>query len=694
MGSAVVRCLFICIVAAVFAVTQEEKVFDLGQLSQYQGNGELPDLSGKVIWMSGKEGAGFHVALSPDAQDEVRKTLIGCEKTDDKCYQEVREVIQSANFVIDAEIERRHFGHFLSKTFKSKGSAFTTIAMLLLSAWSFKHPEQPSIRFADHIIPDTTASSAAGLADTKTIVLSAEGKGVATLTPVPDPTRPEGTATPLITPIATATAGYTPGDLMVTMDEGLAKRLEEIIRRSTDCLDGRQFDSDANGKRAAQFGSAICGAQGAIGMATPGGPLDDLLLMNPPTLPFTAGNVANAALVVTNFVRDFAPLMNVGEGVAQGIGEVVFMMAYNTLIENLPLGDKNPIKQKLLSGTITTPPASATATTMSRCSRSTACEASCEGVGIMFQYCETSCGAVSGCRTGAGSQTSTPITTVTTKAWIPPPAETGLPTTTLTPSANPSCAMDKPAEIQWDAFAGSKYNVAAKFCQEVDALASQALSWVVDISGNNQEAKLQARTPPVTLDPYKGYIVNLDWKPNMVFDAGSCQKSCLDAFKTVANTCGHTGGEGNVMAEKGQYDAGCGTYSYHITNTAPRKGELRCNSEGDFPKHKDVHEVTVKQGLKAMCNEVLPDVMTPGHEAITRIYYSKYFDAAKLKYTVAWRKQCSPAVTEQNPKEPWGGGTIGCRQLFYQLWTDCINGGVAGTRDIGCLTYSLSPTEE
>ncbi|KAK1714359.1 hypothetical protein BDP67DRAFT_565318 [Colletotrichum lupini] len=88
MGSIVVRCLLICIVAAVLAVTQEEKVFDLGQLSQYQGNGKLPDLSGKVIWMSGKEGAGFHVALSPDAQDEVRKTLIGCEKTDDKCYQE------------------------------------------------------------------------------------------------------------------------------------------------------------------------------------------------------------------------------------------------------------------------------------------------------------------------------------------------------------------------------------------------------------------------------------------------------------------------------------------------------------------------------------------------------------------------------------------------------------------------------
>lgn len=125
------------------------------------------------------------------------------------------------------------------------------------------------------------------------------------------------------------------------------------------------------------------------------------------------------------------------------------------------------------------------------------------------------------------------------------------------------------------------------------------------------------------------------------------------------------------MAEKGQFDAGCGTYSYQITNTAPRKGELRCNSEGDYPKHKDVHEVTVKQGLKAMCNEVLPDVVIPGHEAITRIYYSKYFNAAKLKYTVAWRKQCSPAVTEQNPKEPWGGGTIGCRQLFYQLWTDC-----------------------
>lgn len=38
MGSTVVRYLFICIIAAVLAVAQEEKVFDLGQLSQYQGN--------------------------------------------------------------------------------------------------------------------------------------------------------------------------------------------------------------------------------------------------------------------------------------------------------------------------------------------------------------------------------------------------------------------------------------------------------------------------------------------------------------------------------------------------------------------------------------------------------------------------------------------------------------------------------
>lgn len=38
-----------------------------------------------------------------------------------------------------------------------------------------------------------------------------------------------------------------------------------------------------------------------------------------------------------------------------------------------------------------------------------ACEVSCEGVGIVTNYCETSCDVISGCRIDIGSQTPTPL---------------------------------------------------------------------------------------------------------------------------------------------------------------------------------------------------------------------------------------------------------------------------------------------
>ena len=66
-------------------------------------------------------------------------------------------------------------------------------------------------------------------------------------------------------------------------------------------------------KRADDFGTILCGAQGVIMNAVPGGPFADLRLLNPQPLPFTTTDAIRAMNVAIDFARDYAPILGTGK---------------------------------------------------------------------------------------------------------------------------------------------------------------------------------------------------------------------------------------------------------------------------------------------------------------------------------------------------------------------------------------------
>lgn len=336
--------------------------------------------------------------------------------------------------------------------------------------------------------------------------------------------------TPAVTSVSTATAGYSPGDFMVTLDPGLASRLGEVMRRTTQCPEGRKFDFESPSKRdTATYGGALCGAMGALSMAAPGGLFHDVMLVNAPAFIFTAGQVADAAQVVVDFARDYAPLLDVPADVAENIAHYFFALAIDTIVENVPLGEKNPIRHSIISGTVTASPT----TTTSACSSASACEATCQEMGVYFYFCETSCSPVSGCATVTGSNQAD-IKTVTTIPYAGPATVTAVPTPSAQPL--PTCSMDKPGTIQWDVFYGGQYNVANQFCDEVGKNQQSPLDWIVDIRGNRVPPKRRVRSPPVTPDTYKEYKVSLLWTPKEGFNAAICAQDCRSTYQSIANS--------------------------------------------------------------------------------------------------------------------------------------------------------------
>ncbi|PNH52837.1 hypothetical protein VD0003_g4512 [Verticillium dahliae] len=282
------------------------EVLDLGDLKQFSPRTDVkaPSLSGTTVWLPGREGNGYDVSFSADTKSKIHGILEACGEVDDKCYQEVRQLLRNADLQIDGELERRGFVQFLSKTFKKVGSVFSFIAGVLISNWAMKQ-EQPTGMFVPHEI----ASQASKL-ETTTPVVSADGTAVATITSTPDPTVLQGSQTPSVTPVTEPEGDSSSGDLIAFLDEDLASRIDEVMHRSQDCDDGHAFvrgDQTRRKRANGGFGKAICAAEAAAVMSQRGGPFNDLLLINPAHLSFdfaeTAGAVARAANVASDFVR-------------------------------------------------------------------------------------------------------------------------------------------------------------------------------------------------------------------------------------------------------------------------------------------------------------------------------------------------------------------------------------------------------
>ncbi len=146
-------------------------------------------MGGTTIWVSGKANDGFDIAFSSDTKSKVQGVLDACGQPDNQCYQDVGNVLRSAELQIDGQLERRGFAQLLSKTFKSVADIFLEITVILDLDWRLRNQE---VNDPGLFIPVQDASKASALAAATAVTISAEGSGVGTVTPTPHPTSLQG----------------------------------------------------------------------------------------------------------------------------------------------------------------------------------------------------------------------------------------------------------------------------------------------------------------------------------------------------------------------------------------------------------------------------------------------------------------------------------------------------------------------
>lgn len=321
---------------------------------------------------------------------------------DDKCYQDARKVLQESELQLDAGIDRRHLGYLLSKTFRKNGAAivFAGATISLMSQWRLQHFDES---FKPLRLPHGSLEKIATLDTASSVVVSAEGHPIVTITPTPDPTSLKGyvfflslwgslsgpaankkslhrSQTPHVTAVSTAHGAFQPGDLAAVLDADLASRISEIMRRGATCTDGRDFDAGKTRRRQGpgpSYGAAICGVQAAAPNVQAAGALHDLLLLNNGDLHFEfangAGDITRAAQQAVGFVLDYAPLLAIDEALAADLGTYLFALAVDTLVESLPLGAENRIQSSQVTTATQTTKATGTRTTTTATQTSSGC---------------------------------------------------------------------------------------------------------------------------------------------------------------------------------------------------------------------------------------------------------------------------------------------------------------------------------
>jgi hypothetical protein len=173
---------------------------------------------------------------------------------------------------------------------------------------------------------------------------------------------------PSITAVDSAHDGMNQGDLVVSFDQDLAARMQEIMMRSTECEEGTKFDHEhPSGKKRAnsRLGRAICAYQGV--MFNMGSSLSDLMRTDLGNLnfaiPTTPPDRAAAAELTEQLLEDYAPVINLQLDRARALAAYLFALAIGVVIDNQRLGSTNKIPATLVS--IITPTGKPTPTTAS-----------------------------------------------------------------------------------------------------------------------------------------------------------------------------------------------------------------------------------------------------------------------------------------------------------------------------------------
>ncbi|UKZ55537.1 hypothetical protein TrVGV298_009361 [Trichoderma virens] len=190
-----------------------------------------------------------------------------------------------------------------------------------------------------------------------------------------------------------------------------------------------------------------------------------------------------------------------------------------------------------------------------------------------------------------------------------------------------------------------------------------------------------------------------------------CRKSCLDYLDIIRNECFQF-----KSNDEGFLDAGCGTYNLVIkpilststststTESPPEPTEMPktplevkpvvCEDEANFPGHGDVHKGDQKRQAESFCETYFLEgqhdlYMGPQN---TTVWATTGFIETNLYFSVSWIDGCETTVDSQNAMLPLGND-MACSDILVKTYRDCINGGVGGYIDAGCLRYQFNPAK-
>ncbi|KAH7381918.1 hypothetical protein BKA64DRAFT_749377 [Cadophora sp. MPI-SDFR-AT-0126] len=714
------------LVWAGFVALTHQETMDFGNLDQYKGQIEPPpSLTGSTVWLSGSESDGYDVALSSDTRGKVEGVLDGCGGTlDDKCYQDVVEALQGSELQIDNQLDRRHFGHMLSKTFRiglpkvgvvgGIVSFYYYVSELLLAMWQTRHSDE---EFAKSLfLPHSQVSSVTLIATATTVVISAGGQLIATVTPVIEKTTLIGSKEPSVTAVSTAHGAFSTGDLSAILDSSLASRLDEVMHRMIECADDRAFeDGTSLRKRAGTgYGAAICAVEGAVAMAQRGGPLNDLLFLNPNRVRFAfaaaAGDIARAADIAVGFVLAYAPMLDLPDDVAIQLGNFLFALAVDTLVENLPLGEENRIKASVL--TVETMP---TSTMTSTTSTSSGCPDPTSTPLVCGQDDKDNCeiempkapGQEAKCRSGEykGCMCYTPpevfinmasreeqqaiLLTWSLPEYVPPEA--------ITPTAQ--CDVKNRVALPGSVFGGPSNNVYHKFCEQWAAAPATEQRLTVDANGNSKvpqgQLRLRPRVPPQSPKDFMSYSIELQFKPTS--GNKKCLQDCSQAFGQITNGCSTAATDQQVMTTTGSINVECGVFDYKILappTTALALQDRQCFPSDAFGSHGDIHEGSVRN-LAAIACAGTGKKFIKRDDPSTTVKFAAFDKKQPVQFKIYWKEGClldPPGGVEMLPSNPLAlkdPEKYTCQNLLGDNYKKCINGGVGGTIQAGCLVYEF-----
>ncbi|KAH7127662.1 hypothetical protein EDB81DRAFT_908042 [Dactylonectria macrodidyma] len=677
------------------------ETFDLGDVEQYKGDSDPGNLNGGSVLLTRGESDGLRIELGTDTQAKVKSAIDGgCADLNNECYQGVYNVLNDAELEFDGQYEKRELVTLVSR---SAGVILAVVFAVvgIIIEYNRLHNTEESMRVVN--IPVAKASEASVFGSYQPVTVSAQGSAIVTVTPTPDPTSLQGQIEPTVVPITEAIDGYQPGDFMAKLDPDLAARIDEIMHRTSQCQDGSAFDSShpASRKRdPGTLGNAICGAQGAAAMAQPGGTLNDILLINGPTFHFRAAEFAAAAQQVVNFVRDWAPILALDPAMATEVGQTLFILAVDTLMNGVPLAAENPVKQDLVEEG--EPDEDPSITTTTDCPRPTECVVNCDGAGDKFYICETDCQTKTDeCATDTSNTML--VTTTATHEWdayATASSESGEDLQAQDPECeNQANRSNFPVKVFYDV--NSDQNVVHQFCDEVGNDQGSSLSMIVDSHGSKLP-NLRRRSPPANADDYQDYKVSLTWEPAEGADMASCPKSCKDVWYGIAQGgCGSASGQATSMTVKGSQNIGCGTYGWEILspqessepeqNISPLEvGPIQCRPREDG--HSDTTPSDISMGSKLLCGD-LPEDFGPDTTKWQKDI-NGWMQGHPMTFSVEWEQGCKTTVDSQNAKWPVGDHDAAqqlCYFLFLNNWQNCDNGGNGGSTKVGCLVYTYYP---